>query len=176
MIEITQNGVSDSGAHRSDASAEGNAHRGFSGYPACDDRTNLSAGAARGIRTPDPVITNDVLYRLSYCGEPCRARTQPTPIRAHVISGTARIGKDKRQAKCCSGAPAGPESAPTAGLSLCLGFGRAYLFRKFIARTVVIDSGIIRRANDWDDGLDRGLCRLAEIGAGPEHRGCRCRR
>jgi hypothetical protein len=26
-------------------------------------------GAARGIRTPDPVITNDVLYRLSYCGE-----------------------------------------------------------------------------------------------------------
>jgi hypothetical protein len=26
------------------------------------------AGAARGIRTPDPIITNDVLYRLSYCG------------------------------------------------------------------------------------------------------------
>jgi hypothetical protein len=25
-------------------------------------------GAARGIRTPDPIITNDVLYRLSYCG------------------------------------------------------------------------------------------------------------
>jgi hypothetical protein len=28
----------------------------------------LSLGAARGIRTPDPVITNDVLYQLSYCG------------------------------------------------------------------------------------------------------------
>jgi hypothetical protein len=28
----------------------------------------LENGAARGIRTPDPVITNDVLYRLSYCG------------------------------------------------------------------------------------------------------------
>jgi hypothetical protein len=28
----------------------------------------LKNGAARGIRTPDPVITNDVLYRLSYCG------------------------------------------------------------------------------------------------------------
>jgi hypothetical protein len=28
----------------------------------------LNAGAARGIRTPDPIITNDVLYRLSYCG------------------------------------------------------------------------------------------------------------
>ncbi len=30
----------------------------------------LSDGAARGTRTPDPVITNDVLYQLSYCGEP----------------------------------------------------------------------------------------------------------
>jgi hypothetical protein len=30
----------------------------------------LSAGAARGIRTPDPIITNDVLYQLSYCGIP----------------------------------------------------------------------------------------------------------
>jgi hypothetical protein len=33
----------------------------------------LRDGAARGIRTPDPVITNDVLYQLSYCGEPGRA-------------------------------------------------------------------------------------------------------
>ena len=32
------------------------------------------AGAARGIRTPDPVITNDVLYQLSYCGKPKAAR------------------------------------------------------------------------------------------------------
>ena len=36
----------------------------------------LSDGAARGIRTPDPVITNDVLYQLSYCGEPGRARLE----------------------------------------------------------------------------------------------------
>ena len=27
------------------------------------------AGAARGIRTPDPLITNEVLYQLSYCGD-----------------------------------------------------------------------------------------------------------
>ncbi len=27
---------------------------------------------AGGIRTPDPVITNDVLYQLSYCGGPNR--------------------------------------------------------------------------------------------------------
>jgi hypothetical protein len=32
----------------------------------CEDAGN---GAARGTRTPDPVITNDVLYQLSYCGK-----------------------------------------------------------------------------------------------------------
>ncbi len=26
------------------------------------------AGAAEGTRTPDPIITNDVLYQLSYSG------------------------------------------------------------------------------------------------------------
>ena len=26
------------------------------------------SGAAEGIRTPDPIITNDVLYQLSYRG------------------------------------------------------------------------------------------------------------
>lgn len=31
--------------------------------------SEIPNGAARGIRTPDPVITNDVLYQLSYCGE-----------------------------------------------------------------------------------------------------------
>lgn len=50
---------------------------------------NRGAGAARGIRTPDPVITNDVLYRLSYCGDPCRAQAMPVPIRALLISGMA---------------------------------------------------------------------------------------
>jgi hypothetical protein len=36
----------------------------------CEESPNSleKTGAARGIRTPDPVITNDVLYRLSYCG------------------------------------------------------------------------------------------------------------
>ena len=32
-----------------------------------------SLGAANRIRTCDPVITNDVLYQLSYCGGPCGA-------------------------------------------------------------------------------------------------------
>ena len=34
-------------------------------------------GAARGTRTPDPVITNDVLYQLSYCGGPWRTQGSP---------------------------------------------------------------------------------------------------
>lgn len=42
-------------------------------------RLNQGAGAARGIRTPDPVITNDVLYQLSYCGEPCRGPGDADP-------------------------------------------------------------------------------------------------
>jgi hypothetical protein len=31
---------------------------------------NVLSGAANRIRTCDPVITNDVLYQLSYCGGP----------------------------------------------------------------------------------------------------------
>lgn len=84
----------------------------------------------------------------------------PAPIRALLISGMARIGKDKPGLKCGSRAPAGPESAPAAGL----GLRRADLFRKFIARAVIVDSGVIRCADDRDDGLDRRRCRLAEIG------------
>ena len=46
-------------------------------------RFGLSPGAARGIRTPDPIITNDVLYQLSYCG------LGPAPL----ISAAGGIGK-----------------------------------------------------------------------------------
>ena len=59
--------------------------------------TNLldSIGAARGIRTPDPVITNDVLYQLSYCGKPLRPRSAGASGGvALLISGMARNGKD----------------------------------------------------------------------------------
>src|SRR5262245_57761956 len=42
----------------------------LAGQPTCWRRATfgLSAGAANRIRTCDPVITNDVLYQLSYCG------------------------------------------------------------------------------------------------------------
>ena len=35
------------------------------------DQIIEEAGAANRTRTCDPVITNDVLYQLSYCGGPC---------------------------------------------------------------------------------------------------------
>ena len=42
------------------------------------------SGAANRTRTCDPVITNDVLYQLSYCGEPS------IPVRS-VFSATRGI-------------------------------------------------------------------------------------
>lgn len=42
------------------------------------------AGAARGIRTPDPIITNDVLYQLSYCG----LRRRRAARRTHANAAT----------------------------------------------------------------------------------------
>jgi hypothetical protein len=40
----------------------------------------MDGGAAREIRTPDPIITNDVLYQLSYCG----------PVEKDCASGASR--------------------------------------------------------------------------------------
>jgi hypothetical protein len=51
------------------------------------------AGAANRIRTCDPVITNDVLYQLSYCGEPCDACENAPDKRPHLISATAGFCK-----------------------------------------------------------------------------------
>jgi hypothetical protein len=44
--------------------------------PTCN-RSGL--GAANRTRTCDPVITNDVLYQLSYCGGPCSALKASRP-------------------------------------------------------------------------------------------------
>jgi hypothetical protein len=50
---------------------------------------NRNAGAARGTRTPDPVITNDVLYQLSYCGGPSKIafRTGPNACAPDIGHG-----------------------------------------------------------------------------------------
>lgn len=38
-------------------------------------------GAGEGTRTPDPIITNDVLYQLSYTGTlPCSGPTMAPPV------------------------------------------------------------------------------------------------
>src|SRR5579864_104242 len=46
--------------------------------PRCARPRNDDDGAAEGIRTPDPRITNAVLYRLSYRGTPVEYRRSNT--------------------------------------------------------------------------------------------------
>ena len=51
-------------------------------------------GAARGIRTPDPIITNDVLYQLSYCGfSSARRLMRPTPRGGNRLHEAAPSGR-----------------------------------------------------------------------------------
>jgi hypothetical protein len=66
-------------------------------------------GAARGIRTPDPLITNEVLYQLSYCGIATlrseRPPSYPLPRRlAREGKGgmTYQTEKTLRRADACS--------------------------------------------------------------------------
>ena len=61
------------------------------GYLSCNF-FNYLAGAANRTRTCDPVITNDVLYQLSYCGEPWRGLGTGRK-RPHLISGAPRFCK-----------------------------------------------------------------------------------
>ena len=64
------------------------------------------AGAANRTRTCDPVITNDVLYQLSYCGGPDAAFGSDPGKRPHLISGTAPIGKKNAVPDSLVAAPA----------------------------------------------------------------------
>ena len=51
------------------------------------------SGAAREIRTPDPIITNDVLYQLSYCGPVEQGRAGARVSNgAAVYAGLPRVG------------------------------------------------------------------------------------
>ncbi len=86
------------------------------------------SGAARGIRTPDPIITNDVLYQLSYCGDgvvnsgigpPWQARTERSDARGCAIGGEAgqmAPGPGAVAARLAAGMPSaqarGAETAP----------------------------------------------------------------
>ncbi len=46
-------------------------------------------GAAEGTRTPDPNITNVVLYQLSYCGVPMVRLNDPAVSRKPCQNGTS---------------------------------------------------------------------------------------
>src|SRR5579862_7649750 len=68
------------------------------------DLDGRECGAANRTRTCDPVITNDVLYQLSYCGGPKSSSSEnavsgvpvPAPQDAcHLISGNPRFCKIK---------------------------------------------------------------------------------
>jgi hypothetical protein len=58
--------------------------------------TLMRRGAANRTRTCDPVITNDVLYQLSYCGEPWRGFGKAPKTPAPDI-GRAAILQEKRR-------------------------------------------------------------------------------
>ena len=45
------------------------------------------SGAAEGTRTPDPIITNDVLYQLSYSGPVERGYSTPIRLRKGLFFG-----------------------------------------------------------------------------------------
>ena len=49
------------------------------------------SGAGKGTRTPDPIITNDVLYQLSYTGTSSVDPLGPLGVR---FSTSALLGKD----------------------------------------------------------------------------------
>ncbi len=61
-------------------------------------------GAARGIRTPDPLITNEVLYQLSYCGPsptgPMHGARQAAPDVGRLLAARPSLGKAGAHRKC----------------------------------------------------------------------------
>jgi hypothetical protein len=137
-------------------------------YP-CLRAGHWAGGAARGIRTPDPVITNDVLYRLSYCGEPessvdafGNGRKTPAPDIGHGPNWQGKRGPPGRSA-----APAGQKPAPAARL----GLWRGDLFRKFIAHGFVIDARVVGGADKGNHRRNWGRSGLRDVLTGTEQ-GC----
>lgn len=79
------------GARHGEATADSSAMaaRAFSSCP-CPDAGDVRSGAAEGTRTPDPIITNDVLYQLSYSGVPDRGGSAPYMTRHQAAVPAAR--------------------------------------------------------------------------------------
>ena len=58
----------------------------------------MLSGAARRNRTPDPIITNDVLYQLSYCGALPAPGTAPA-VGVAVYANSLDFGNRSMQAR-----------------------------------------------------------------------------
>ena len=69
----------------------------LNGVSILSDLFGWGTGAANRTRTCDPVITNDVLYQLSYCGGPNAAFGSDPRTPAPDI-GT---GPDWQEKRCC---------------------------------------------------------------------------
>jgi hypothetical protein len=67
-------------------------------------------GAAEGTRTPDPIITNDVLYQLSYCGIRADVSAQIDPRKTSL----RRLDLWSWQGE----SPPGPQIPPSSGIPL----------------------------------------------------------
>src|SRR6476646_5989480 len=74
-------------------------------------------------------------------------------------------GNAARREGWASRAPTGQKSAPATGLAL----GWIERFGEFVA-AVLVDTGIVRRADDGDDGRNGGRAGFSEIVAGAEQR------
>src|SRR5258708_3643674 len=107
------------------------------------ERLRICSGAANRTRTCDPVITNDVLYQLSYCGGPNAAVRRLPENACHLISGSAHLGK-KNASFGLPPAPARQNPPPATGLRL----GRGDLLGEFVPGALVVDSGVVGRPDD----------------------------
>jgi hypothetical protein len=111
---------------------------------------NALTGAANRTRTCDPVITNDVLYQLSYCGGPSgfafgNGLKTPAPD-----IGQRPIWQEKRCLAACEFASKrNKKAAPAAGL--------AHWFREIIAETTsrLISSSEIQPSHLIEGRRDR---------------------
>src|ERR1700730_11490237 len=113
-----------------------------------------SAGAANRTRTCDPVITNDVLYQLSYCGGPSGLRSA-TGLKtlAPDIGHRPSLQEKRWPARPReSPAPAGQKAAPAAGLA----WHGTDLFREFVTSRFVVDAGIVRRPDNGNHRQSAG--------------------
>ena len=128
-LKILRSGDVQARADRETARTKGVTHVSGINRNPCGQNGHNRSGAARGIRTPDPIITNDVLYRLSYCG--------PGAV---ITPGWGHCKQGLRCPPPLAGARLAEQRPPPAFLLWLrlgvLGFGRRWALRTRIVRRV----------------------------------------